>query len=68
MKPDQMIGHSVEIHSMAGIAYRGVVRSIRADNALGELFELGSADDASYQRLVYVTDRRAQIAAIEGQG
>jgi hypothetical protein len=60
-----MIGRSVEIRSTAGIVYQGVVRSIRPDDELGELFELASARIADYRRLVYVTDRLAQIREIE---
>jgi hypothetical protein len=56
-----MLGREVEITSTAGIVYRGIVRAIRDGGELGELFELGSAQDAAYQRLVYVSDRRAQI-------
>jgi hypothetical protein len=32
---------------------------------MGELFELHSAQSAEYRRLVYVTDRRAQIRHLE---
>jgi hypothetical protein len=60
-----MIGRHVEICSNAGIFYRGVVRSIRTDDELGELFELSSPRIAEYRRLVFVTDRLAQIRDIE---
>jgi hypothetical protein len=62
---DAMIGRSVEIRSTAGILYHGIVRSIRLDTELGELFELCSARTADYRRLVYVTDRLAQIREVE---
>jgi len=63
-----MVGRNVEVRSAAGICYYGVVRSIRAADGLGELFELGAPDDAGYQRLVYVADRSAQIRGIETAG
>jgi hypothetical protein len=56
-----LLGCSVEIKSMNGIAYTGVVNSIRDGGELGELFELGSAQDPNYRRLVYVVDRLTQI-------
>ena len=56
-----MMGRTVMIRSAAGIQYHGVVRSIHRDLGLGELFELGSLVDPSYQRFVYVMDRRTQI-------
>jgi hypothetical protein len=62
---DSIIGRSVEIRSTGGIVYRGIVRSVRADAQRGELFELSSARIAGYRRLVYVTDRRAQISDLE---
>ena len=62
-----MLGRRVEITSTAGIAYRGVVKAIRDGGELGELFELGSTEDPAYQRLVYVSDRYAQIRAIAGE-
>ena len=65
MGSDPMIGRNVEIRSVAGILYRGIVRSIRPDEELGELFELASARTADYRRLVYVTDRLAQIREVE---
>jgi hypothetical protein len=60
-----MIGRNVQIRSAAGILYHGIVRSIRPDEELGELFELASARIADYRRLVYVTDRLAQIRELE---
>jgi hypothetical protein len=57
---DPLLGRRVEVRSVAGIAYYGVVRAIRRSGGLGELFELGS-DDAGYQRLVYVRDRADQV-------
>lgn len=65
LDPDPLIGRSVELLSPAGIAYRGVITSIRPSEGLGELFVLGSADGSSYQRLVYVEDRLAQIRDLE---
>jgi hypothetical protein len=65
MQPDPIIGCLVEIRSVAGIAYRGEVRSIRPDKGLGEIFELGSAVQADYQRLVHVVDRAVQIRRID---
>jgi hypothetical protein len=64
MQTDPMLGRKVEVRSPAGIAYYGIVRSIRGANGLGELFELGSSDGADYQRLVYVIDRAAQIREV----
>lgn len=58
-----MIGRRVEITSTGGIVYWGVVRAIRPAAELGELFELGS-EDPGYRRLVYVSDRTAQIREI----
>ena len=46
---------------MNGMLYRGVVRNVRDGRELGELFELGSRHDPAYRRLVYVTDRPAQV-------
>ena len=60
-----MLGRRVEIRSTAGIAYVGVVRSIRPDEVLGELFELGETNDAAYQRFVFVADRVSQIRPID---
>lgn len=65
---DSLIGSDVEICSISGIAYRGVVNSIRDKEDLGELFELASAHDPTYRRLVYVVDRCAQIRHIEDGG
>ena len=65
LDPDPLIGRSVELISPAGIAYRGVVTSIRPSEGLGELFVLGSADGSTYQRLVYVEDRVTQIRDVE---
>lgn len=58
---DPLIGREVEIHSVSGIPYHGVVVRIEDRGDLGELFELGSVTDPSYHRLVYVVDRPAQI-------
>lgn len=60
-----MIGRSVEIRSIAGIAYHGIVRAIRDGGELGELFEIGSEENSEYRRLVFVTDRQAQIQDME---
>ena len=53
-----MIGRSVEVRSVAGILYSGIVRSIRPDEGLGEVFELGKIDNPEYQRFVHVVDPR----------
>ena len=58
---DPLLGRAVEIFSVNGIRYEGVVMSIRDRGEMGELFELGSHDDPTYHRLVYVTDRLVQI-------
>jgi hypothetical protein len=63
-----MVGRSVEVRSAAGILYYGIVRSIRRDGGLGELFELGSSEGSDYQRLVYVTDRAAQVRDVDLDG
>ena len=60
-KSEPMLGRAVEIRSNGGIVYRGVVRAVRDAGVFGDLFELTSADDPSYRRLVFVNDRRAQI-------
>jgi hypothetical protein len=60
-QPDPLLGCSVEIRSIAGIAYRGIIRSISPDKELGEIFELRSAEHAEYQRFVHVVDRAVQI-------
>ena len=60
-----MIGRNVEIRSTAGIVYHGIIRTIDDRGSLGELFELGPAENPEYCRLVYVTDRRAQIQEID---
>jgi hypothetical protein len=65
MQPDPCLGSHVEIHSMAGIAYSGVVRSIHPADELGELFELGSNSNPEYQRFIHVVDRAVQIRQIE---
>lgn len=62
---DPMLGRSVEVRSPAGILYYGIVRSIRGDGGMGELFELGSRDGSAYQRLVYVTDRTRQVRHVD---
>jgi hypothetical protein len=64
MQPDPILGCLVEIRSITGIVYRGVVRSIGPDTGLGEIFELVSAVQADYQRLVHVVDRAVQIRKI----
>ena len=61
LERDPLIGRSVELLSPAGISYRGVVTAIHPSEGLGELFVLGSADGSTYQRLVYVEDRAAQV-------
>ena len=65
---DPMLGRSVEVRSPAGILYYGIVRSIRRNGGLGELFELGATDGSAYQRLVYVTDRTVQIRELGCDG
>ena len=65
VRSDSILGRAVEIRSVAGIVYSGIVRSVRPDGELGELFELGSARSADYRRLVYVADRLAQIRDLE---
>jgi hypothetical protein len=65
---EPVIGRSVEIRSGAGIVYCGVVRSIEHYGDDGELFELGSAEDDRYQRLVFVTDRALQIRELGPDG
>jgi hypothetical protein len=63
-----MLGRSVEVRSPAGMVYYGIVRSIRGDGELGELFELGASGDADYQRLVFVTDRTEQVRELDREG
>lgn len=63
---DPLLGQEVEISSAAGIAYRGIVNTIRA-RGNAELFVLGSARDAGFQRIVFVTDRRSQIRPVEAE-
>lgn len=58
---DFLIGKHVEIRSVAGISYTGVVRAIAPDEGLGEIFELGSPTNPAYQRFVHVVDRAVQI-------
>lgn len=58
---DPLIGVAVEVFSVNGIRYQGIVMSIRDRGEMGELFELGSHEDPSYHRLVYVTDRLVQV-------
>jgi hypothetical protein len=65
VKPDSILGRTVEIRSAAGIVYSGIVRSVRPDAELGELFELSSAHSVEYRRLVYVADRLTQISDLE---
>jgi hypothetical protein len=62
---DAILGRAVEIRSVAGIVYSGIVKSVRPDGELGELFELSSERSAEYRRLVYVADRLAQIRDLE---
>jgi hypothetical protein len=65
VKSDSILGRAVEIRSVAGIVYSGIVKSVRPDEELGELFELSSERSAEYRRLVYVADRLAQIRDLE---
>jgi hypothetical protein len=60
-----MVGRNVEVRSGGGMCYYGIVRSVRAADGLGELFELGAPGDTGYQRLVYVADRAAQIRELK---
>jgi hypothetical protein len=60
-----MIGRRVEITSTGGIVYRGIVRSIKDADDLGELFELARRGDPAYRRLVYVVDRAAQVREVD---
>ena len=62
---DPLVGRAVEITSMNGIAYTGVVGTIGDRGELGELFELRSPQDPRYRRLVYVVDRLRQIRYLE---
>jgi hypothetical protein len=62
---DPMLGRLVEIRSVAGIVYQGVIRSIRPVEGLGEVFELGSDKNTAYQRFVHVVDRLVQIVTIQ---
>jgi hypothetical protein len=62
---DPMLGRHVEIRSVNGMAYSGVVDTIRDGGELGELFELGSRQDPRYRRLVYVVDRLVQIRHLD---
>lgn len=66
MKPDPMLGRRVEIRSLGGIVYDGVIRSIRDAGDFGEIFELGSEINEHYQRFIHVTDRLVQIREIAG--
>jgi len=63
--PDPLVGRRVEICSVAGITYAGTVHAIRCDDDLGELFELRSEVDPTYQRLVYVADRLVQVRGLD---
>ena len=63
-----MLGRVVEIHSVAGMVYDGVVRSIRPADELGELFELGSDSNPHYQRLIHVVDRAVQSREVKNPG
>jgi hypothetical protein len=58
---EPLIGRTVEIFSVNGIRYDGIVMAIRDRGEMGELFELGSHEDPTYHRLVYVTDRLVQV-------
>jgi hypothetical protein len=58
---DTLIGRKVDVYSVNGIRYGGVVLRIQDKGDFGELFELGSATDPSYRRLVYVVDRATQV-------
>lgn len=58
---DPLIGRAVEVFSVNGIRYQGIVVTIRDREDMGELFELGSHEDPTYHRLVYVTDRLVQV-------
>jgi hypothetical protein len=64
MSPDPLLGRLVEIHSVAGILYEGLIRSIRQVEDVGEIFELGSDANADYQRFIHVVDRLVQIREI----
>lgn len=66
VKNDPLIGRYVEIRSINGMPYRGVINTIRNQGELGELFELGSPQNPTYQRLVYVVDRPVQIRHLTG--
>lgn len=61
---DPLLGRLVEIRSVAGILYEGRIRSIRAVEDIGEIFELGADANAGYQRFVHVVDRLVQIREI----
>lgn len=61
---DILVGKQVEIRSVAGIHYAGVIRAITPDEGLGEIFELGSSTNPDYQRFVHVVDRLVQIHPI----
>lgn len=65
MEADELIGREVEIHSIGGIPYHGVVRLVRPAGELGELVELGSAEHPGYRRYVHVVDRLAQIRVLD---
>lgn len=61
---DPMIGRAAEIISVNGVRYQGIVIAIRDRGEAGELFELGSHESPAYRRLVFVTDRRAQVHSL----
>jgi hypothetical protein len=61
---DPLLGRLVKIHSVAGIAYEGRIRSIRQVEDIGEIFELGSDANADYQRFIHVVYRVVQIHEI----
>jgi nucleotide-binding universal stress UspA family protein len=62
--PDSLLGRLVEIRSVAGILYVGRIRSIRAVEDIGEIFELGADANSAFQRFVHVVDRLVQIREI----
>ena len=62
--PDPLLGRLVEIHSVAGIAYEGRIRSIKQVEDIGEIFELRSDANGDFQRFIHVVDRLVQIRAI----
>lgn len=61
-----MIGRPIEIRSIGGMVYQGIVKSIKSGTD-GELFRLGSAHDPAYERLVVVVDRATQIRQLASE-